>query len=299
MLAIPWVARADLRVVPNAAPTANRAYDHTGPTVDPPTSGGMLGAASAFARNLTNDFKTQVGFPVRFVTAHPIGTTVGVAGILALIATDPSTRDWLASPSFVEDNGLVEPAIRMSDIPTVRNTVLLVGGVGAFGWFAHSQRELTTSSMLAEAIITSSVWTGAIKLMTGRQRPRESTEYVPDWTGPGSMFSDDGHGVFMSFPSGHASSSWAVATVLAHQYPTHGVVPVLAYAGATAMCYSRMVIGAHWLADVTVGALIGWGSARQVIGAHDERAGAASPTAWHLGVDIHDGYRGLAFSRGL
>ncbi len=276
-----------------------RADDSTGPTVDPPTSGGMLGAAAGFGRNLTNDFKTQAGFPVRFVTAHPVGTTIGVAAILALVATDPSTRDWLASPSFVEEHGLVEPAIRMSDLPTARNTILLVGGLGAFGWFAHSPRELTTGSMLAEAIITSSVWVGALKFVTGRQRPRETAEYVPDWTGPASMFSDDHRGGFMSFPSGHASSTWAVATVLAHQYPTHGVVPVLAYGAATAMCYSRMVIGAHWLSDVTVGALIGWGSARQVIGAHDERADAASPTAWHLGVDIHDGYRGLAFSRSL
>jgi len=129
---------------------------------------------------------------------------------------------------------------------------------------------------LAEALVTSGLWTSALKYVAGRERPRELHEESADWTGPGGVFGDDGAPRrYASFPSGHATGIWAVATVLAHQYPTYHVVPTLAYGSAVAISYSRMVVKAHFLSDVVVGGLIGYGCARQVIGAH-ERDGEPS-----------------------
>ena len=141
--------------------------------------------------------------------------------------------------------------------------------------------------MLAEALITSSVWTGALKELTRRQRPRETTEELADFSGPGAVFYDEGGAPtgLRSFPSGHTSGTWALATVVAHQYPSHGIVQLLAYGTAAAMGYSRMVVGAHWFSDVVAGGLIGFGCARQVISAHETRALAADPASqngWHL-----------------
>jgi membrane-associated phospholipid phosphatase len=63
-----------------------------------------------------------------------------------------------------------------------------------------------------------------------------------------------------SFPSGHSSTSFMLATSLSLQYPKwYVIVPSYLYAGTVA--YSRMDLGVHYPTDVFAGALIGSGSA--------------------------------------
>jgi undecaprenyl-diphosphatase len=63
-----------------------------------------------------------------------------------------------------------------------------------------------------------------------------------------------------SFPSGHSSTSFMLATSLSLAYPKwYVIVPSYAYAGTVA--YSRMDLGVHYPSDVLAGALIGSGSA--------------------------------------
>jgi membrane-associated phospholipid phosphatase len=146
--------------------------------------------------------------------------------------------------------------------------------------------------MLAEAMMTSGAWTVLLKATTGRERPLESEEQISDWEGPDYLPGTEPH-AFRSFPSGHASRTWAIATVLAHRYPQHGIVPVLGYGTAIAMCYSRMVVGAHWLSDVVVGGLIGYGCAMQVLSAHRADAPRPAESRLQLGVDLAGDYKGI------
>lgn len=63
-----------------------------------------------------------------------------------------------------------------------------------------------------------------------------------------------------SFPSGHTSTAFSVATSVSLAYPKWYVIaPSFAFAGATA--YSRMYRGAHYPSDVLAGVLVGTGSA--------------------------------------
>ena len=63
-----------------------------------------------------------------------------------------------------------------------------------------------------------------------------------------------------SFPSGHTSDAFSLATALSIVYPKWYVV-VPAYAWAVTVGYSRMALGVHYPGDVLAGALIGAGSA--------------------------------------
>jgi membrane-associated phospholipid phosphatase len=261
---------------------------------------GLTNGVFHFAGSLGNDFATQAAYPFRLARDRPGRFLLGAAVFLGVVHTDNATRDAIASPEFVRDHGLAAPTQWMSDVTAPSRAVPVVALIGAVS-ILGSPRERETGVMLSEALITSSVWTGALKYLTGRERPRETTEIAADWTGPGASFTTepiDGRGL-RSFPSGHTSGAWAMATIVAHQYPAHGIVPVIAYGAATAMGYSRMAAGAHWLSDVVAGGLIGYGCARQVISAHEGRAAQSardSDAGWHVYLESDRNMRGAGLA---
>lgn len=252
----------------------------------------------SFVNALGNDFHSQATYPFQLARRQPMKFLFGAVGLAALIASDHTTQDILAPSSIADDTGFRISMQDYSDAVSGRNALILVGGFGAIGFLADSPRERSTSMMLVESLVTSGVWTEVLKKTTRRERPREIDGRASDWTGPGKVFADEPvGGGLLSFPSGHSTGSWAVATVLAHQYPSHGIVPVAAYGAATLMSYSRMVVDAHWLSDVTIGALIGYGCARQVISAHEQRdAAAADSKGWQLNMDVTRQRTGVSLS---
>ena len=265
-------------------------------SVPPPmTRLGVDGFVAELVGRLGHDYSTQLQFPFRYAKQSPGRFLLGTAGIVTLVLTDHWTYDTLAPRASLAENNLVEPAKRLSKWGNQRSAFPLVLGLGAVGLLTNSPRERETSVMLFEALITSATWTQVLKTLSGRERPREREESVSDWEGPSFLFGDDDDedAGLRSFPSGHSTGIWAAATILAHQYPKRKIVPALAYGTATAIGYSRMVVGAHWLSDVVVGSLIGWGSAKQVLSAHRSGYPQADTGGVALGVDLLDGYQGF------
>ncbi len=113
-----------------------------------------------------------------------------------------------------------------------------------------------TALLSLESWLTTGVIVTSLKFVTGRARP---------WTGesshtfhPFSLTSG-----FHSFPSGHASSAFAVATVVANQ-SKRAYIDILAYSLATLVAVSRLHIDKHWASDVLVGSSIGYFVAKKI-----------------------------------
>jgi membrane-associated phospholipid phosphatase len=94
----------------------------------------------------------------------------------------------------------------------------------------------------------------ALKGITQRTRPSEIV--------PGSPFNDTFFLEGTSFPSGHATAAFSVATIIAQRYRHHRGVPFVAYGAAVAVGLSRVTTTDHFPADVFLGGALGYMIAR-------------------------------------
>lgn len=126
-------------------------------------------------------------------------------------------------------------------------TILLpaIGGLYLLG----DGYEKDTAKMALAALINSAGMTAGLKFLAGRGRPSTGIE-AGEFEG---LEPDKGPG-FSSFPSGHTSAAFAVATVLANRHPKH---KWLYYALAGAVGVARIRKSEHFPSDVLVGAGLG------------------------------------------
>lgn len=104
-----------------------------------------------------------------------------------------------------------------------------------------------------EAILVGQLVTEGIKRIGGRSRP-DSTDSAFDFFYSNSNSSD-------SFSSGHATTAFALATVISQEYQSdYPWVPYVAYGVATGTGLSRIMDNSHWASDVAIGAAIGIGA---------------------------------------
>src|SRR6185437_15709803 len=61
-----------------------------------------------------------------------------------------------------------------------------------------------------------------------------------------------------SFPSGHAIETFALASVIAHEYPHKRWVQVVAYLYAGGVVGARLAANMHFPGDVLAGGALGW-----------------------------------------
>ena len=97
------------------------------------------------------------------------------------------------------------------------------------------------------AVIGSGIIVQILKHLVGRARPRMT---LPPWEHIGPSFDSDLH----SFPSGHTTTSFALAAVLASRFPRQAWIFYL-IAGLVGV--GRVVGGSHYPSDVLAGAILG------------------------------------------
>jgi membrane-associated phospholipid phosphatase len=137
-------------------------------------------------------------------------------------------------------------------------------------------RDSLESEEIAAGIITP-----LIKRVAGRERPSQANEQAFHFH-PGSKYE--------SFPSGHATNSFAFATAVA-QHCDGWLCPTIAYTVATTIAFSRMNENVHFATDVVAGAIIGRSVARAVVARH--RVAGAPKSAWTITPVIVDRGFGL------
>jgi PAP2 superfamily len=163
----------------------------------------------------------------------------GIGGGLALAVhpADDNVNKAMVDSDFAKD--FFKPGEILGELPTLlaaASTIYVVGRAKDEPKVSHMGMDLIQSLAISEGLLH------ALKYTTRRERP-------------------DGSGR-TSFPSGHASDTFAFATALERHLGWKGAVP--AYIFASYVAISRLPANRHWLSDAVFGSAVGIISGRTV-----------------------------------
>lgn len=188
-----------------------------------------------------------------------------------------------------DTNGAGRKSARfLSQIGDAGAGALLIGTAYLAGRWSGHDRLAEASSLSAEAALSAGLWSTILKAATARTRP--SSSGIGDF---GHYAPRQGQEVG-SFPSGHATGAFAVATVFSGVYPDHRWVSWVAYGTAGLIGLSRISLARHFPTDVIAGALLGNSVGRMVLARRGETAPKRSSLQPIL--NPQDGAVGLAWN---
>jgi Capsule assembly protein Wzi/PAP2 superfamily len=161
----------------------------------------------------------------------------------------------IASDQTLEEHVPTNPTTVSRSVTASNAGVAALAGAGAglflLGHLEGNDQKRETGILSGEAAIDAFLDTEVFKYAAGRERPFVGTS-------PGRFFVGGD-----SFPSIHASVSWAIASVIAHEYPGP-LTQLLAYGVAGTVSAARFAGQKHFVSDVVIGSALGWYMGRQV-----------------------------------
>lgn len=191
-------------------------------------------------------------------TFAAISAGVGGAMLVDRQVHDFSQRHQNISLNFISKNILEPWGSGIYSIP-------LLVGLGMEGIITNNSRNAAIALSGAKAFVFSGLITQVLKYSFHRVRPYQTDAA---WKADGSPvdpfqfygpFSKKAwQNNYTSFPSGHTTAAFAVATVLAESFKQYKALPFILYGYAGAVGLSRIYDDKHWLSDVVLGAAIGY-----------------------------------------
>lgn len=138
-------------------------------------------------------------------------------------------------------------AIEFVDQTSLPFFVSTPAGILLYGGLADDRSTVDTGTLLVVSQSLGFVTSSLLKAITDRQRPFEALTDVKLKRLSGVSGS--------SFPSGHATEAFAIATIFAMRSPP--IVYVPAFVWAAFVGYGRVYVGVHYPSDVIAGMVLG------------------------------------------
>jgi hypothetical protein len=187
--------------------------------------------------------------------------TIGVLGIgaaiysndEAIVAASRRNREAPGYKQFLQVGNAIEPVGFIGRMNPYYAGSWLVGRVFHIGPVERIAPEIIESDLIAGSV------RDVAKQLVGRRHPFENL-------GPHAFAFGKGG----SFPSGHTSAAFELATILSH-HVNRTPFTVVAYGLATSVAFQRFHTGAHWPSDCFIPAVTGTLIARTIVRRNEER----------------------------
>ncbi len=198
--------------------------------------------------------------PFRFNSKEWLYTGAGIMGLGVIMTQDKNLHGTLSKGhkegdfwSIVKNGG----DIKYAGIGS--------GAVYLTGLISRNKDIRETGRMLLQSLVYSGSVTVLLKTVSGRSRPYYSnSQYDFSWFETPEEK--------RAFPSGHATVAFAVSTVLAEKINTWWARTFF-YSLASLTAYSRIHDNQHWVSDVILGSVIGFGSGYFIVHTNENRKG--------------------------
>lgn len=196
-----------------------------------------------YARVLVNDALHTLTAPARWGRKEWGDFSLYMAGIGGALLLDEPVYDEIQRNRTESMDDFAKAVETFGSTPAF-------GIMGAFyvaGSFLDNSRAKTVAmDAFASSLVSAGMITPALKVAVGRSRPNEGEgtyQFIP--------FGGD-----HSFPSGHTTQAFSLASVIAEHYDERWV-DVASYGIATLVGLARIEQEAHFPSDVVAGAIIG------------------------------------------
>lgn len=143
----------------------------------------------------------------------------------------------------------LDPSMRFLSNTTAEICIAVPIAMAGYSWIKKDSLNFRKSVIIGASVVTSAAITYALKHAVNRTRPFVTYPSLDPAISVSSA----------SFPSGHTSNTFALATSLSLAYPKWYVIAP-SYLWASSVAYSRLHLGVHYPSDLLAGALIGAGS---------------------------------------
>lgn len=201
--------------------------------------------------------------PARWQAAEWQQAGYGAMAVLGAATLDRAWRDEMRR------HGNNDPTIKQVERLGAEYAPLVIGSFWLAGQLADdAQADQTARDTLTASFIASGLVATSIKLAVGRARPRDNlgVAHFAPLSEPNA-----------SFPSGHTTEAFALASVISAHYEADWV-RWSSYGLASGVALARTYHDAHFLSDVVAAALIGHYVGRAVV-AHNQGNSRWQPLA--------------------
>lgn len=170
---------------------------------------------------------------------------IGAATAVLIGALDASAARRIHSASLASNSNTASDVLLDSQIGLAAFVYL-----GGCATHRSAAREFGSTGLAAMGF--ASLNSEIMKLAFNRQRPYTANASGEFWEGG------------QSFPSGHATASWGLASALAARYPHHRMLKWSLFAVAAGTALLRFPARQHFPSDILVGGTLGYVSGRYI-----------------------------------
>jgi membrane-associated phospholipid phosphatase len=243
MAQVPQPASDTEQAVPNTDASQGSGDSQAGKTENPPEpeAHGTRLRWQDIPRNVLHDQRAIFTSPFHINRENARWWALFGGGTIALITMDQRISDKAPQKTF-----LTRPSHWASKLGADYFLFPAWASFYLFGKVGDNPRARDTGRIGIEGLIDAEITVNVLKVITQRPRPEIKGDRIGFFKGGDS------------FPSGHSIKSWALARILAREYPDPKIIPVLAYATATAVSVARVGGRRHSASDALAGAAMGF-----------------------------------------
>lgn len=238
-------------------------------------------SAQVDSLNLNRDYLNSYWQNSRHLVTAPVrwnGKQLLTFASLGGITVAISAADRNVSTFFQENQTVGLSRVSTYGLEPLANyyAFFTIGALMVHGLTNDNNKGSATAMMAIQSYLISGLLVKAPKYLFGRIRPNAWWDPEPnEWYGPGNG---------KSFPSGHTTSAFSVASVVAYQYRDKPWIPIASYGLATLVGVSRLYDNKHWVSDVFAGAVLGTVTGYFICRQHEKQMVQIVPVA---GDDVY------------